>query len=43
MGQNDSNKQYNTIDLIFRNDSKTEEFIDLLSTQREQSSGGLEI
>ena len=43
MGQNDSNKQYNTIDLIFRNDSKTEEFIDLLSTQREQSSGGLEV
>ena len=43
MGMNDSNKKYNTIDLIFRNDSKTEEFIDLLSTQREQSSGGLEV
>jgi len=31
MGKNNDNKIYNNIDLIFRNDSKTEEFIDLLS------------
>lgn len=42
MGKNDSNKKYNTIDLIFRSDSKTEEFMDL-TPQPTQSAGGFEI
>jgi hypothetical protein len=41
MGQNDNNKIYNTIDLIFRTDSKTEEFMD--GTTQSVQGGGFEV